>query len=371
MKVGIFTLPFHSNYGGVLQAWALQEFLKKTGHDPVVLRQPGFQVAWALQPLAIVRRAILRFRGSSVSLLARFHDERLEKQIARFCRNFITQSPLLASDDERAAFVRRAELKAVIAGSDQIWRPGVTNSSYFLDFLTGCPNVLRIAYAASFGCDQPEFGMEKARYANALAKFDALSVRESGAVSLCLNMAGVSAEHTVDPTLLLSPSDYAEIATPKSGDRPIGYFLAGSKLFSPLLEATARRIGTPFFVLPTATDEVDKLLPPSMPSVEDWIGTMASASCVLTDSFHGTVFAILFRKPFVSLDNGSGFGRIASLLRLLGMEERLSIGSPSADTTAELLRQPLPEEAFSRLSDAVAKSRTFLESALRQEHAVS
>lgn len=365
MKVGIFTLPFHSNYGGILQAWALQETLKKMGHDPVVFRQPGFHVAWAFQPIAIARRALLRFRGSSVPLLARVHDERLEHNIVRFCRERIMQSPLLANDAERVAFVRKESLEAVVAGSDQIWRPGVTNPSYFLAFLEGVPDVRRIAYAASFGCDRPDFGTEEHRYAELLTKFDAISVREDDAVSLCKKVADVVPEHTVDPTLLLSRTDYETIATPKRDSRPVGYFLAGAKHFQALMDRLPHRFSADMNILATASDEVDALIPAPMPSVEAWLGTIASASCVLTDSFHGTVFAILFRKPFVSLDNGSGVGRIRSLLHLLGIDCRLVVGSSSADSVADLLQQPLPEEAYARLNALNRQSWMFLENALR------
>lgn len=371
MKVGIYTLPFHSNYGGILQAWALQETLKKAGFDPVFLRQPGFQAPWALQPLAIGRRALLRFRGSPVPLLARFHDERLETHIVRFWRKKLQLSPVLGNSFERAAFVRKEGLRAVVAGSDQIWRPGVTNPSYYLDFLDDVPSVRRIAYAASFGCDQPDFGTETEHYGELIRKFDMISVREDDAVSLCERLAGIRAEHVVDPTLLLSTADYEAVATPKWNGGPIGYFLAGAKHFRSLLGEVSRRLGTTLTILPTASDKVDDLFPEPMPSVEDWIGTIATSNCVLTDSFHGTVFAILFRKPFVSLDNGSGAGRIRSLLRLLGMEERMPGVLPNADSAVKLLQKAITEETYARLDVLINRSRTFLEHALCQERIVN
>ena len=240
----------------------------------------------------------------------------------------------------------------------------MTNPSYYLDFLDDVPSVRRIAYAASFGCDQPNFGTKTEHYGELIRKFDMVSVREDDAVSFCERIAGIHAEHVVDPTLLLSSADYEAVATPKCNGGPVGYFLAGTKHFRSLLGEVSRRLGATFTILPTASDKVDDLFPEPIPSVEDWIGTIATANCVLTDSFHGTVFAILFRKPFVSLDNGSGAGRIRSLLQLLGMEDRLLGASLNADSAIELLQRPISEEAYARLESATDRSRSFLESTL-------
>ncbi|MGI6496277.1 MAG: polysaccharide pyruvyl transferase family protein [Kiritimatiellia bacterium] len=364
MNIGLFTLPFHSNYGGILQAWALQETLREMGHDPILLRQPGFHAAWALQPAVVLLRAFRRWRGEKIPLLARFHDARLERQIARFVQTRIRQSPILATPEERARFVRGAGLRAVLAGSDQIWRPGITSPAYFLDFLEGAPGVRRIAYAASFGADHVEFGADTARFAGLAKRFDAVSVREEASLSVCRELFGIHADCVADPTLLLPDERYREIASATEAGGITTYFLAGQTAFRDLAHSAAASLGMEEHALPSAGDFVNRLVPPAMPSVEQWLGTLVSAQCMLTDSFHGTVFAILFGKPFASLDNGTGAGRIRSLLRVLGLDNRLLPAGHPLGPALAALSTPLPGDLPDRIELVRAKSRKWLHDAL-------
>jgi hypothetical protein len=365
MKVGIFTLPFHSNYGGILQAWALQETLRRLGHEPIFLRQPGFQAPWLLQPFAIMRRTMLRIQGRSVPLLARIHDARLEQRIASFPLLHLSQSPVLPDAERRERFVREMGIRAVIAGSDQIWRPQHTSAAYFLDFLDNMPDVRRIAYAVSFGTDTVDFGRNLTNYSALAKRFNAISVREDGAIPVVERLFGISPNQTLDPTMLVPTSEYRRIAVKTNEDRIAAYFLSGAIAHAPLLEQLQNRLRTPIAVLPTAADCIDQLLPAPMPSVEEWLGTMIQVQSLVTDSFHGTVFAILFGKSFVSFDNGSGAGRIRSLLSLFNLNERLLSFDAPIDSVYRLLAKPLQtEEIGNQLQLLVNSSRKFLEQAL-------
>lgn len=365
MKVGIVTLQFHTNYGGILQAWALQEMLKRLGHEPILLRHPGYQAPWLFQPLAILRRAMLRARGCDVPLLARIHDARMERKISTFHRFRISKSPILADCGDRERFVRKSGICAVIAGSDQIWRPQFTESCFFLDFLEHLPDVRRIAYAASFGSDSVDYGPTLARYAELAKRFDAVSVRESSAIPVCRRLFGTNPRVVLDPTMLVPVAEYARLARRTEKDRLVAFFLSGSARKMDLIREVGNRTGLPPFVFPTTKDVADRLIPPALPSVEDWLGTILHSRCVLTDSFHGTVFSILFGKPFVSLDNGTGPGRIRSLLELFGMEERLLPDSPSPDEVARLIDKPLQEDLLRRKLEILsADSLEFLSTSL-------
>ena len=366
MKIGIVTIPFHSNYGGILQAWALQQALSQLGHKPILLRRPGFQAAWTLQPIAILRRGVLRLRGKHVPLLARIHDMFLEREIAKFVRSHIEQSPELSNAEKLADYVRTAKLDAVVAGSDQIWRPGIAEADMFLGFLDAVPNARRIAYAASFGADAVDFGADLERYANLSRRFDAVSVREDSAVETCRTLFGVSASPVLDPTLLVDPEKYESIAEMQEGNFLATYFLAGKNFFLEGFEKKLHLSNCPEHNLPTAADRVDALLPPPLPSVETWLGTLAGARCVATDSFHGVAFSILFNKPFVAFDNGSGIGRIRSLLRFLGMENRIISNEFSESRIVRLLDcAPCNEETSERLSNGKERSFSFLRTALQ------
>ena len=228
---------------------------------------------------------------------------------------------------------------AYIVGSDQVWRPRYSPclTNYFLDFVESERNVKKIAYAASFGVDNWEFTEEQTRECARLAKqFDAISVREDSAVDLCKRYFDVKATHLLDPTMLLNKEIYTSIfAKERISQSPrnlLTYILDKSAEKDRIINNVARKYNLkPFSVMPRRgfsepgrKDIQDCVLP----SVEEWIRGFMDAQFVITDSFHGTVFSILFNKPFISIANKNrGLTRFTSLLKLFQLEDRLIFSS--------------------------------------------
>ena len=214
-------------------------------------------------------------------------------------------------------------LDAYIVGSDQVWRPafnlGPRLGNMFLDFAGD--DVQKLSYAASFGCKEWEYNEEQERRSGLLSKrFDAISVREVSGVELCREHFGMEATLVLDPTLLLNKEDYAKVCddVPKKQKHIFVYSLVvGEEVLTvakKLSEATMLPI-----VVKQAGSKVKK-----EDTIEDWFAEFRDADYVVTDSFHGMVFSIIFNKPFAIVMNPSGGNdRYISLLSQLGLMERI------------------------------------------------
>lgn len=360
MKIGILTQPLSNNYGGLLQAYALQTILERMGHRVVILNRRRTFVPDVANN-AFVNSAI-RFAKNCVKFLMRkplikVYHELLPQQgiIAnRLTEIFIVtyhhKSPDFSTTESLAAYCRKQGIEAYVVGSDQCWRPLYSPClpNYFLDFAKDW-NVKRISYAASFGVDHWEYSEEETRTCAPLAqKFDAVSVREDTGIALCNEHLGVDAIHVLDPTMLLDVDDYNALVQafdPKifsiAPEHRVKTTLdvKDKKLFCYVLDMNVQKQAfiqtvseanrlTPVFCMPKdfRAQEVFEKCPDdcTFPPVELWLQSFRDAEMVIADSFHGTVFSIIYNKPFWVLGNPSrGMARFYSLLKMFGLENRL------------------------------------------------
>jgi nitroreductase len=354
MKIGVLTLPLHTNIGGNLQAHALMAVLSQLGHEPILIdrrRPTGVGGEETDQP------------ALEDGLLAPPADGRshsfVECHIQPRTRPFVSDRALTAS-------LPRLGLDAIIVGSDQVWRPKYAKSlllNFFLDFLTDSDaTTRRISYGASFGAPRWEFDpSQTAAAASLIRRFHSVSVREDSGVSLCETHLGVPAQHVLDPTLLLPGRYYASLfgldADPGPGRGVMTYILDQADDKTRVVDSLAARLSTNAFPA-TGRDK----------STRQWISSFRQAEFVVTDSFHGTVFAILFNKPFLTYGNPNrGLARFTSLLKMFGLEDRLAV--QSSDVDVEQMVRPIDwaavNERLRRLRD---QSIGFLLEALHHGH---
>ena len=302
--VAIITQPLTTNYGGLLQNWALQQVLKDMGFSPITFDQTDWNPSFSVKVKLCILR-MLRPRSS------------FEKFIRQ---NIIkTRKSRQYSDFERCD--RKYKPYAYIVGSDQVWRPKYNK---FLDasFLSFTDNSRKIAYAASFGTDICEFSKEQCeKYSAALAKFTAISVREAAGVTLCRQEFNAEVTKVLDPTLLLTREKYQGIMPENDDNNHIfSYILDNDKWKCNVVGAVCTQ-----YNLPEVPGKYDKFgfLPPPL-SVEQWLSELRTARFVVCDSFHGLVFSLLMHRPFIVLANKKrGNERLTSLLSSLGLEGRL------------------------------------------------
>lgn len=349
MKIGILTQPLHTNYGGLLQAYALQKVLKDMGHEVWTINREFKTSSGLIKYLSIVKRIlswILKKEKNIIRVWPTIKEkEIIRKNTNRFIKENINTTPKIFSN-KKISSLKKYHFDSFIVGSDQVWRPMYSPClpNYFLDFLKNDSSIKRISYAASFGVDHWEYTKEQTIHCASLAnRFDAISVREDSAISLCNQYLNVEATHVLDPTMLLKIEDYIRLVDndhiPKSGGNLMTYILDQSSEKEEIIRKVSKGLNLiPFTVMPKAMfNEVSKkkiddcIYPP----VTEWIRGFMDADYVVTDSYHGTVFSIIFNKPFITIGNHDrGMTRFISLLKLFGLENRLieSLGELTTET---------------------------------------
>lgn len=324
MRIVILTLPLHTNYGGILQCYALQTMLQRMGHNVKVLSKPRYGLRYYLTfPFLVIKNIYKKFfLGVNVRIFEMkyfYSSEKIDSFIKRYIHKHIRRY-------YNASIGHSFDV--IVVGSDQIWRPmySCPIEQSFLSFL-GETQIRRIAYAASFGVDYCEYTKEQLKTCSLLLKkFDAISVRESSAVELCHNYFGVDVVQMIDPTLLLSADDYRVLINnaetcPSKGNMLV-YILDKTEEKISLVNKIAAEKGLTPFWLDSPEDHNDEKQVKM--SVEQWLRSFDDASFIYTDSFHGCVFSIIFRKQFIAFGNKSrGLSRFNSLMKLLEVENRL------------------------------------------------
>ncbi len=360
-RVGLLTLPLHSNYGGIIQAAALYALLQEFGHHPVLLRKAHNRVWW--------KRAIVEvLKWLPGQNLANFRNQHLKLQRhAKFIDEFLPgKSRLCYSDLELKAECDRLGVDTVVVGSDQVWRLDYIDDgfydSYFLSFLEGSM-VRRISYAASFGTDRWTDEYKVAAVSRLLSGFSAVSVREDSGIALCAEYFGCEGvAHVLDPTLLIDRSFHesvvAALATGRAERGLYAYVLDGSAATLAVVEAVQRSERLSKVIV--AAPEVDLA---GYVNMGEWLCRFRDAEFVVTDSYHGMIFSIVFEKQFVAVGNiVRGLTRFKSLLTLLGLQDRLieavegEVHYPSGVIDYVVVNQ--------RLAELRRDSRDFLAAAL-------
>ena len=376
MKIAIITLPLHTNYGGLLQAYALKHVIEQQGHkvDVIDLKDKMPAPNGLKAPFIYLRRMISSLsKGTEV-----FREKRYARELpvvaantARFVGEYISPRQVKEYRD-----IKKGEYDAFVVGSDQVWRPLYFRNieDAFLKFAEGW-DVKRIAYAASFGTDRLEYEyMQLEACGRLLEQFDAVSVREDSAVKMCeewLDYEG--AAHVADPVMLLDASELDALVKKAGGSE--GHPASG-KIMTYILDPSREKSAAVDFISRVAAAEVydasvnpySRELPLNervVPSVEQWVAGFADADFVVTDSFHGCVLSILMHKKFLAVGNSRrGMARLSSLLTMFGLEDRLVHGIDPEDDGEFFLSDIDWEAVDEKLKAFKEQSEKFLLDAL-------
>lgn len=321
MKIGIVTQPLSRNYGGILQNYALQQTLIKLGHIPYTFDTGSYTwIDWCIITFKyIIKRILLKKCEFPITPLRK---NKREYPLRRFVECYIN---LMKPRCKRlnASLIDKYHLDAIIVGSDQVWRPMYNYNilDMYLDFAKTY-RIKRIAYAASFGTDFWEYNKRQEFVCKSLiSKFDAISVRENTGVYLCENYLNVNAEHVIDPTLLLSSDDYNQLIKldyKKDNKLLFAYILDRDDDKIQHINKIAAQLGLNA-IIKGADDDLSE-----NDSIEKWLSYFRDAQYVITDSFHGCAFSIIYNVDFHALGNiNRGLTRMSSLLKSVGLINRL------------------------------------------------
>lgn len=300
-RIAIITISYGTNYGNRLQNYAVQELIKKAGVSP------GTIPLKTVYDLPLKQKVIGKIKKIA-KIILRYQSE-YRARVKRFSR--FNEQYIVWTDDNFHGGNAPAGLSDAydyfIVGSDQVWNANFgdvrANINNFL--ATFAPPEKRISYAASFGTSQIAEGYEDIFKAE-LSKFKAISVREQEGVRLVEN-CGAKATLVLDPTMMLDQTEWDKLASrPKFiSDEPFiaTYFLSGrdEKLDEYIKSvADGRRIVNLYaeFTPREKIEGIDAFTAPP----DEFVWLIAHADCVLTDSFHGSVFSILYHRPFMVFD---------------------------------------------------------------------
>ena len=344
MRIGILTLPLHTNYGGILQAYALQTVLERMGHQVVIIDEPIRQQKTSFKQ--IFKRIIKKCIGRPTTVFWEKYfftsyptiSRNIQTFIDKYLHRLVVDSPYMLQEED---------FDAIIVGSDQIWRPKYYDhiENAYLDFAKDWKSLKRIAYAPSFGTNEWEYTADQTKeISNFLKRFDAISVREESGINLCKEHLDVVPQLVLDPTLLLSKDDYCKLidkANPKSHKgKLLDYVLDDSESISSLISyISGERNIQPFSVNGKPFAEGTKAEDCVKPSIESWLRGFRDADFVVTDSFHACAFSMIFNKPFCVVGNKTrGMARFNSLLKIFHQEFRLIENVEQYKKNATLIR---------------------------------
>lgn len=327
MKVAVITRHAITNYGSLLQAFATQQVIENLGHECEIINYIrddesyaqhektllANKPEWNRNPFKRIVYLALR-QPESIASGKRFETE--QSRYLHLTKKYTTPEMLLK--DKLIADV-------YMTGSDQVWGPvenRTYDSSYCLSFTDDSDK--RIAYAASFGrtemTDKTETFFEKW-----LGRYRHIAVREDSAVNILKNM-GIDSSQVLDPTLLLDSDFWLKIAKPiKEKKYVLVYQLHNDKRAGAYAKKVAKSLGLPLIRVSTSFHQISrqgKFV--WCPNIGEFLSYIKNAECMITDSFHGTAFAINFNTPFVEvLPNNKTGTRNMSILKLTGLSDRI------------------------------------------------
>lgn len=375
MKVGILTHPLTNNYGGILQNYALQSVIREMGHEPITL---DYRTSMPLKNIiaSYASRLIKNLRGGHYPLRGWptwKEQEVINQQTRKFIKSNIATTKSV--DIKDLGLLSRLDWGAIVVGSDQVWRG---NNRYIKKFFLSDfenINIPKIAYAVSFGVDSWNYTKrETIECAKLAKKFKYISVRENSAQQLCKSHLDINAEWVLDPTFLIEREKYEMLVRLKypnisSHKKMMVYVLDKSEkkreivnLISKSLSLTQNEVMAKKKFSEVGSEGLNDCV---FPSVEEWLKGFIESEFVVTDSFHGTVFSIIFNKPFLTMTNNSrGNSRLVSLLSSLHLQDRLV--NESTENVERIINSSINyEEINTMLSSWKNESIQFLKRGLQ------
>ncbi len=347
--IGIVGWWANLNYGGTLTYFALNKAIKDLGYSVMMIRAPHSD---ATMP-----------NTDTVPM--------------RFARKHYVISRLYAHRDMH---LLNYACKGFVSGSDQLWNPYLeqyAGKECFLSFAN--QNSLRISYASSYGNISSFPEQFIAKYKPELKKFDSVSVREDYGVELSKKYFDVDAQFVCDPVFLCKREDYEELAKQSSCEFPkkftLDFILDPDEEKTTAIKYVAEKLGVDFSCFTDLQNTELKKQAFKLPdskiyanhAIEDLVKAYSKCEFVVTDSFHGTCFAIIFNKPFISIANHSrGAKRFESLLRWTGLTDRMVNSVEEIFSKPELLNPINYAAVNEKVAAFKFKSLEWLKAALKK-----
>lgn len=328
-NISILNYWWTANYGANLTAYAIQQLIK----DSILINN-------------------LQWRETIISKPYNFHLN-FAKKYLKTSNNYQKVQDFLNLNNKSNTF---------IVGSDQVFRPIYTNQmldKYLLDFVG--ENAKKIAFSASFGVDKEKFLQENSsetieHMKTSLKSFDFISVREKSGVEICKDIFNVDAEWIIDPVFILDESNYDKLiknSTKDFSNKIVSYVLDTNQEYENAHKYLSKKYNLEVIELANSNE-----------SIENWLAAIKNCKFLITDSFHGMCFAIIFNKPFICLSNKQrGASRFESILEMLGIEDQ-SINNINEIYEKDCIFKRDYEKVNQRIEEERQRGLDFLKKAL-------
>lgn len=328
MKVAVITRHAVFNYGSLLQTLATQQIINKLGHESVIIDyrredEDYKKIAGTLLQnvprwnSSFVRRTIYKLTQSPKFYIMGRHFEKLRKG------TFPTTVRYKSEDELRK---NKPQADVYMTGSDQVWGPigkDTFDPAFFLSFTDDDDK--RVSYAASFG--KTAFTDEiLEQFCALLQRYDAITVRERSAVEIISDMNIPNIRQVLDPTLLIPGTQWSELIKDQFPEKYIlVYQLHNNADMLEYAYTLSRKTGLPLVTMSSTSQHLSHKGSKHvfLPDLSQWLGYIKNASFMLTDSFHGTAFAINFGTQFVNVLPKGTATRNQSILELTGLSRRV------------------------------------------------
>lgn len=334
MRIGIVTFWWSKdNYGQILQLFALQAYLRKRGHDPFLIRYApwkdmrrmfSFSNVWhtLFHPFKIWRFII----NGVTDFRIRKNNTKHDRKFTVFLRQMICYTDRIYSAADLYTNPPPADM--YITGSDQVWGGRLPHPIYFLRF--GDRKVKRMSFSASFGDSLIFFHpIYSAKLKPYLDKFDLITVRDSKALEICKKGDIHNVFLVPDPTLMIDMSHYDSLCLDQvvpPAPYCLVYMLEKEDLTTVKMEAISNFINEKGMkmIYVASQGRFDKF-PKVYPTIPQFLSYIKNADFVITNSFHGAVFSIIYTKKFAIIPKRKGSRtRIDTLLSCYGLEHHLA-----------------------------------------------
>lgn len=383
-RIGILTYHFSENFGALMQAYGLRQWLINQGHDAEFVNyhpryvEEGGDFEQIFNPAQFRRNVKIAYLRLS-TLQRRLFGSRLQtEQFETFRREVLgVKGPRLERQAEVEAFFASAggRFDVLVCGSDQIWNPSAQkglDAVYFLA-MNDAAGARHVAYAPSFGKGSldPSFDTEVRNY---LSGMHGLSVREQSGVDIVRRITGREAVCVPDPTILLGDfSGLLKTAEAVPAGQVFCYALRTGDGIREVAELVSRATGAPIASPYNVHRRWREIGQTVYPSPAGWVAMIGKSSFVVTNSFHGTVLSILLKKPFLTVGLPGAKGglneRVRNLLQQLDLMDRF-VEAGDRDAVSQRIGQPIDWEGVQvRLGDIQSAGRKYLSSQIEQDTA--
>lgn len=326
-KVGIVTMHRSYNYGAVLQAYATQKFFANAGFAPEII---DYTNPYEHQGMKWAYKENNKLSGYIKSFARNLLFGRKYFGYKAF-GDFKKYYPLSSNRYTRVDQLHDYSCNILVAGSDQIWNPRITNGldrTFLLEFGKADK---RLSLSSSMGSTPVSSDEEREHFRKALAKFDAISVREEFAKEQIQGLVERDIKVTVDPTFLMTKEEWETLGhsstVTKKEDYILTYFIGKNKNhYYEMVSRYAERFGLPIYAIQYSAYRISGISKPILgATLEDLVKLISDATLVITDSFHGTAMSLNLQKDFVALNNIENPVRVKALLNMIQLDDRLEM----------------------------------------------